>query len=251
MHHTRRNSRLLLAILLIVATAGCGEDEKEPPTPLRLFVGYDCSISADENNVPQLNPAILDSLIAIVARRGGSVNFLPFTSNSNQPVMRLQLTWFADKTLQERATLAELQRAHIRNFKALVQSSVGMETGTSSQLLQQLQTKGEEGRRAERTDIWGAIRRFNMVLQEPYIGPPTQDVGLMITDGIDDAKLFPRCELQTQHIFTVGMESKKAVEVFGTRTLAFESLASVLAILQNLPEHVESYPQPATMDYSS
>jgi hypothetical protein len=244
------NIRILLAITVAAGLVSCSEEEKEAPTPLRLFIGYDCSISADENNVPQLTPATLDSLINIVARRGGSVNFLPFTSNSNQPVMRLQLNWFGDKTLEERATLAELQRAHIRNFKTLVQSSVGMEAGSSSQLLRQLRNKREEGRRAERTDIWGAIRRFNMVLQEPYVGTPTQDVGLLITDGIDDAKLFPPSELQTQHIFTVGMESKKAVEVFGSGALAFESLASALAILQNLPANVENFPQPVTTDYS-
>ncbi len=229
-----KHNSTVLTILIITLLMGCGHAEKFS-TPMRLFVGYDCSISADQNNVPQLTSALLDSFIAVVARRGGSINFLPFTSNSNRSVFRLPLMSYANKGLREKAALAEQQRMAIANFKAQLQPYVAPADGPLNNLMQETKQKKSSKRRAERTDIWGAIRRFNMVLQEPRIGPPSHDIGLLVTDGHDDAKRFPPCELQTDHIFTVGMPAEHAVQLFGTRTLAFESLTSALRLLQNLP----------------
>ena len=96
-----------VALVLACGLFAC--DSEDVPSYLKgkISLAVDMSLSADENAVPKLELAHIDTLIAVLQKAGGgAISFIPIQENSIVPIRRLTLTPLTG-TLKQQALIIQ------------------------------------------------------------------------------------------------------------------------------------------------
>lgn len=202
-------------ILIII---GC-QGPLQPAEQIAIALLNDTSVSAEENGVPTIDPDAVDRLIAILKARGGVLAFCEINAQSrNQPLLRVHLDATAGN-LQERALANQKNRRKLEQFRTGIEKSL-------------------QARKAQKSDILGALSRTAVFFAEPPIAR-MQRVLILISDGEHDAPPIAMPELPSDLVvIAIGMPTDIAEKFFGKEVNIFESVDGALAYL----ESTDGYP---------
>lgn len=217
---TNQIQKIVLFLLLLFFANACFNGAQKQLPPVQLGIIYDCTRSAPQNQVPVLTASHLDSLIAIVQHHGGTLSFLPIAKASFIPLARLDLQTPVGKTLREKALLVKQQRVKIAAWRTCVLSVLG------------------DGRKAKKTDFWGAVHRYSRMFQEPVSGALPSRFLVIISDGLDDMKRWQPMKLPEDILVpVVGLSDKSNAAAINEHVQRFESIESALRYIGHLTQN--------------
>jgi len=196
----------------------CINNEYIYSQPIIILVVNDLSKSADQNQVPKLDEENINTLVGLLKGKGGSINYLPLTANSFIPITRLELEPYQGKSLKQRAVLSQKQKDGIESFKKEVTKSI------------------TSGRSARKTDLWGAIKRTELLFNEAPKGRQiNKKILLLVSDGIDDAKKYQPTTLSNDiTVILVGNRGEQVKRKIGKKVLEFEGMNSAIKYIEYL-----------------
>ena len=211
--------KILLAWSFIVAGGffACGSEDVPSYRTGKICLAVDMSFSADENAVPRLEIAHIDSIISVLQKAGGgSISVLPIQENSIVPIRRLTLTPLSG-TLKQQALIIQSQRAAIEDFRQEVNEIL------------------IAPRQATITDLNGALLQLNRLFNEPTLGGPQRKICVLLTDLIDDAKRHQPVPLGSDvTILLVGRHQGRDLKKLGKHVYEFEGLAAAIDYCKGL-----------------
>ena len=209
-----------IAILALITATGCiGSQTAEdlPPSPLFLGVAYDVSGSVDERGLPVLTSMHLEQIISILKARGGFMAVGLIDEQAFAPLVRLEVAPVVGR-LDERA------QRNIQNQKQI------------SQFREEATKQVDRLRNAGKTDINGALARFDLFFNEPILPSHAEKILICISDGLDTGP-WRKKSIQLSadvKVFTVGIEGRLAQQLFGDQALRFESIDAAIKHLKTI-----------------
>jgi len=237
-------ARLLLAVALVAV--GCGgppapvveaSGPAAPPAPVRVAVLVDKTASTSWTRVPVVSAEDFEQFLALLTRRGGELAVGLIRDRSNRGLLRLRILpppaapqppnphqnpFLLAEALAAYETRSREHRDHVALWRREVERRLAV---FRAQLGELLETKAD----ATRSDIWGALHRVELFLNEPHnsaSGTPHNWI-LLVSDGEDNVRR-PRVVLRS-----------------GARLLVINSSATI-GVLQDLePLGFESFPAAA------
>lgn len=191
-------------------------------TPVVVGILYD--ISASVQCWPELDERSLREIAELVGRRGGMLAAGTISEKSFQPLLKYDLKLDSVKvegTLSERARINQANIAARARFDAAVE-----------RLLAEVREAIVQPRSRKRTDLNGALERYNLLFQEPSYRNHER-VLCILSDGKDTVRgrihIIPDAQ-----IYAVGwQDAREAAAVFGEKFRRFESLPGLIKFLKH------------------
>lgn len=206
-----------------------GDNQARSRPPVKIVCQIDKTGSGSAMGVVQPTPESFASLIGLIGKTGGELAVGLICDRSNRPLIRLRVEQPSqpdevqiDRTLnpfeqeQQRVAAEEKRRSPEWKRKELQQA----------QLIEEFKAKLRDllsrPANAARTDIWGAVRRSELFLNEPEAWRlAAHRYAVFITDGIDNVYGRVGAMPDTKLILVNSAGSVGALEVL--KPLRFES----------------------------
>lgn len=243
-----RRVRFWIAPVVMAMAAGCtsapvASVEAAPPQPkppIRIGVLVDKTLSATWTRVPAVTVADFEPLIRLVGERGGEIAVGLIRDRSNRGLRRLPVSPrpaapAEPNSHQNPFLLAEARARHEadrRAYEAALadwQSELDQRLAAFRKDLSELLALPADARR---TDLWDAIRRAELFLNEPQSAsrPAPQNWLLLLTDGKDNVGR-PTVALRSKARLLVINGSAAVGELAELNPVAFESFSAAVAYL--------------------
>jgi hypothetical protein len=197
----------------------CSPSTQEQDNCLALAIIYDTSLSAVTNGVPALDTAHVTRIVRLLQKHGGAIAFgdVGVSKKNVGPLHRLRLHGLEGLRLDERARLNKENIGAIQAFRHNIDTIV------------------KQGRSAKLSDIYGALEKVSIFLNEPAQAIIHNRIILFASDGLHDAtsaKTPPDLPGDLQ-VFTVGTKPDLARKIFLQGPIIFGSLDAALDHLEN------------------
>lgn len=200
---------MILALSLVLASCGRQTGPQTAPTasramvppPVKVAILQDKTGSASETRTEQVGPDDLKPLIELLRRTGGELGVGLIRDHSNRPLLRLPIPQpplrpaapaEGGNPFEYQKELAAYQQQLARYEEQRRQWGQEVEPEIQ-RFLGDLRLLLEGGADAQRTDIWGAVLRADLFLDEPdnSWGQPTHRYAIFVTDGLDNVHRPP------------------------------------------------------------
>lgn len=237
-----------MAPVVMVMAAGCVSAPvasveaapAQPKPPVRIGVMLDKTLSATWTRVPAVTVANFEPLIRLLGERGGEIAVGLIRDRSNRGLRRFPVSPrpaapAEPNPHQNPYLLAEARaryEADRRAYEAALaewQSDLDQRLAAFSKDLRELLALPAD---ACRTDLWDAIRRAELFLNEPQSAsrPAPQNWLLLLTDGEDNVGR-PIVALRSKARLLVINGSDAVGDLAQLRPVAFESFSAAVAYL--------------------
>lgn len=206
-------------VLFVIIWTGCTNTNpySKSSAPLCLGVAYDVSQSVANVEMPAMNTAQLEQILAMLKKRGGVIAFGVVDEKSFEPLLRAQV-------VPVQGQLDERAQRNQKNIKVLANFTTAVSA------------KFNRPRNARRTDINGSIARFTLFFNEPNHPANAEKVFICVSDGFDTGawRKFKGIHLADDvRVFAVGMETRLAEKLFGANVTLFESIDAAIKSLDH------------------
>jgi hypothetical protein len=244
--------RKLIHVFLVVpavVTIGCGSASapvvgasrpSAPPAAVRIAALVDKTASTSWTRVPVVRVEDFEPLLALLARRGGELAVGLIRDESNRGLLRLKIPRAPAAPTppnphQNPFLLAEARAAYeigLRRHHEHIEEWRREVSGRLADFRAKLGPLLEVEADATRTDIWGALRRAELFLNEPQssgLVAPHNWI-LLVSDGEDNARR-PKVALRSGARLLLINSSAMLGALAELKPLAFESFPAATAYL--------------------
>lgn len=236
---------LIPVVGLFLLLAGCGTPPAQGmSTPavkavpqLKIAIFDDKSGSTEHTRVQLMTVEVIEPLLGLLDRRGGELAYGIISDRSNKGLVRIVIPEppvepVEPDSRQNPFLLAEERAVYEKRMAEYQEAMDRRKTVVVRQLTSFREQVGKMTslpRNAARTDIWGAVRRLELYMNEPLTSKmPPHRYAIFATDGLDTTGApKPRFESGTTLVVVNGSASLGAMEEL--RPLRFESLESSIA----------------------
>jgi hypothetical protein len=244
-----RGFPLVGLLVAALGAVGCGAPSAavveaakpaEPPAAVRIATLVDKTASANWTRVPAVSLEDFEPLLALIAARGGELAVGLIRDSSNRGLLRLKIPPAPvappppdphqnpfllaearaayETRLREHREQTELWRREVDQRQADFRAQLGELLAVNAD--------------ATRTDIWGALRRAELFLNEPQssgLAAPHNWI-LLVSDGEDNARR-PKVALRSGARLLLINSSATLGALAELKPLAFESFRAATAFL--------------------
>jgi hypothetical protein len=238
----------MASVLLLLAGCGMAESSTPRPTtemieakvarpqPVKICLFLDKSGSANHTRVEQIRREDLASLIELLRQSGGALAFGLIRDNSNLPLLRLSidplpiapsLSGKKGNVFTDALDRAEHQK-EMERFNAKHRQLEGETDRRVHAFMEKVEPILSQRADARRTDIWGAVRRADLFLDEDDTawGQPTKRFVVFISDGQDNVRTPAVAEMKSGPQMIVVNASGSVGSLVGFNPKRFESVGS-------------------------
>ena len=218
--NTRKCMVVISGCLAFLILSGCRQEAQRDSGQMRIWIGtaYDVSGSMLKQKSTQWVPSYLDSLLAILVNRGGTLAFGLISERSFEPLRRITLQKVEGR-LDRRATINRSNRRAIQEFKNLMDGQLAIP------------------RTAQFTDVKGSLDRFRLFFNEPQQRKETLKVLIFVSDGLNTVGKERQFDADlTDDVTTlcVGTHPLVAKKLFADRCIMFESIDAAIQYVKRM-----------------
>lgn len=237
---------LMVVIVCALALIGCSESNPQAATPapvadvaapVKIATFVDKTGSANQTRVEQITPEDVDPLLELILRRGGEIAIGLVVDESNRGLLRFIVTEPPVEPVEPDPQtnpfiLAEQRNKYKKTLRAYEEDLHHRDEDSRARLAvfrEELAKLLGRPANAARTDIWGAVQRAELFLDEPddqwQAGP--HKYALLATDGQDNIRK-PQVAIRSGAKILIANGSASLADLAALKPLRFESVASAI-----------------------